>query len=179
MNDESVTSSSNAPLNAKSAYVLFYCRERGDGLNAIINGSSNGVPNGVGMVNGAGKRGRESDVSMSNGKASKKAFIGPQIPTITTVVPRPLSTPNPFVPVSPATSRSPSHSNPFSPPQGSPPSSITSSIRSNGNDRRINAEDDGLFKSNARKQGKQYGSKGKQKVVFSTTGALKPRMIRS
>ena len=176
MNDESVSASANAPLNAKSAYVLFYCRERGDGLNTIINGSSNGVSNGVGMVNGAGKRGRESDVSMSNGKSSKKAFIGPQIPT--TVVPRPLSAPNPFLPPSPATTtnRSPSHSNPFSAPPGSPSSSINSSVRSNRDDR---GEDDGLFKSNARKQGKQYGKGKGQKVVFSTTGALKPRMIRS
>ena len=169
MNDDSVTSSSSAPLNAKSAYVLFYCRERGDGLNAILNGSSS-APNGVGSINGAGKRGRESDVgqAMSNGNATKKAFIGPQIPSPTNARPRPTS--NPFVAGAPARSTPDHRPNPFPQPQPSSPSA----------NRSYKDEQEGLFKSNARKAGKQYSDKGKGgKLRLSTTGAMRPRVIRS
>ena len=182
MNDESVTSSSSAPLNAKSADVLFYCRERGDGLNAIINSPTVAATNGVGMVNGAGKRGRDSEggQGMLNGNSAKKAFIGPQIPSptriSTPVIVRPPHAPNPFLPPNlPRTNQSSPHFNPFAPPQPSPPKSN----RSNQDERGSPRADDGLFKSNARKNGKQYGREKGGKLKISITGSMRPRTIKS
>lgn len=69
MNDESVqqTSENKAPLNSRNAYVLFYCREKGDALQAAIRQgtSTASLPNGV-HVNGNGSLGG------SGSKADKK-----------------------------------------------------------------------------------------------------------
>lgn len=56
MND-SFVQRCNPPLGQKNAYVLFYCRERGDLLKSAING---GTTTGGQGVNGHGKRPRES-----------------------------------------------------------------------------------------------------------------------
>lgn len=84
MDDSSVSSTNSAPLNAKSAYVLFYCREKSDLLNEVLNhrpvvpntSQSNGKMNGNGN-----KRGRDSDIGTSGSPISKKNFAGPQLPS--------------------------------------------------------------------------------------------------
>lgn len=95
MNDSDVTSmpDGKAPVNAKSAYILFYCREKGDALNAAINAvasSSAARPNGSPLTNG--KRPRDSldgngfkppgaGWTQSDAPPAKKPFIGPVIPS--------------------------------------------------------------------------------------------------
>lgn len=83
MDDENVTGRSGVPSNAKTAYVLFYCRDKGDALNAaVFGGATNGNGNGVAMTNGNGKRPRESDVgerAYSSSPAQKKQYIEPPV----------------------------------------------------------------------------------------------------
>lgn len=79
MNDDSVERARRPePLNMKSAYVLFYMRERGQALEAAVNGYAS--------ANGAAKKRKvvdDSDVDMESLKetSSPKSFIGPVIPS--------------------------------------------------------------------------------------------------
>lgn len=179
MNDDSVTASGAPPLNARSAYVLFYCREKGDTLAGVINGSANSVELTNGMSNGK-KRGRESEGG-ATGEAdtpSKKSFVGPQHLKSSLSSPRPpqivtasktspLRHSNPFLPA--PTSPSLGKTNPFLPPSPAPPY-VSGSGTSEGGDRKS-----GLFKS---KKG-QLSQGGKGKIKLSMVGSLKPKMIRS
>ena len=98
MNDSDVSSMrSEAPVNNKSAYILFYCREKGDALSAAINGVAaadlhpNGSPQTKASANANGKRQRDSYDGNGSGfrlanegyaqpPPPKKAFIGPTQP---------------------------------------------------------------------------------------------------
>lgn len=152
MNDSFVSQipDNKPPINARNAYILFYCRVPGDSLATAINGHGAAGPskaNGVAMTNGNGptsngngngKRPRESGGGgggegglkapgtnwspAANGNAngnhdgpsaSKKPFIGPQIPS-------PLARP-PTV----ATASTSSSSTPFGPQR--PPQVVTAS----------------------------------------------------
>lgn len=125
--DTDVSKSNGAPLNAKSAYVLFYCREQGDALKDIIGGAAVASQTKQGK-----KRARDSmpgggDVgSRIGGEASphsaKKAHLieskpraevnspkppavlaaasakaSPSAPALASPAPPPLVSPNPFV----------------------------------------------------------------------------------
>ncbi|KAK7061944.1 ubiquitin carboxyl-terminal hydrolase [Favolaschia claudopus] len=86
MNDELVTHDNNnrAPVNLKNAYILFYLRNRGQGLDAAINAApqTNGGGGGGGgrsIVAGMKKRQvRDEDEDM--GSKVDKPFIGPRLP---------------------------------------------------------------------------------------------------
>ncbi|BGO97356.1 Ubiquitin carboxyl-terminal hydrolase [Rhodotorula toruloides ATCC 204091] len=63
MNDDYVSSLSHPPLSDRDAYVLFYVREKGESLKEAIYGGLKSPPNdkvGMALVNGNGKRPRES-----------------------------------------------------------------------------------------------------------------------
>ncbi|KAL8291726.1 hypothetical protein RQP46_001984 [Phenoliferia psychrophenolica] len=101
MNDDMVTpAASSAPINHKSAYVLFYCREKGDQLQNAINGIGAAATAGQQQQKANGKRPRDSfdgnnasgngfNNGNGNGKPpAKKAFIGPQPPVVGTASPK-------------------------------------------------------------------------------------------
>jgi hypothetical protein len=78
-----MVSPTSAPLNAKSAYVLFYCREKTDLLNEALNHRAAVPTHSNVQVNSNGngnKRGRDNDNGVSGSPASKKNYIGPQLP---------------------------------------------------------------------------------------------------
>ncbi|KAM0751689.1 cysteine proteinase [Meredithblackwellia eburnea MCA 4105] len=90
MDDDYVTAS-RAPGENRSAYILFYVRQRGSALDAAINGgirASNGASHKFSNSSGNsvspsvnGKRPRESDANEQAGPSKKKgAFIGPTLP---------------------------------------------------------------------------------------------------
>jgi len=74
MND-SFVSPCQPPLQAKNAYILFYCREKGQKLNDVINGSSaqahHGGAVGAGGGGGGKKRPRESVEGAGAGSSIK------------------------------------------------------------------------------------------------------------
>ncbi|KAJ6490341.1 Usp36 protein [Mycena vitilis] len=78
MNDESVSPNVPTPVNLKNAYILFYMRDKGQGLEAAVNAAPQ--TNGGGIVAGMKKRrGREEDEDA--GVKVTKPFIGPQMPS--------------------------------------------------------------------------------------------------
>lgn len=116
MNDSSVSTENRPPLNSRNAYILFYCREQGNRLEAAINGGTSAANMANKNMNGNGKRSRESiegsvGVERMNGNgngapSAKKAFIGPTNPNDNS--PRP-----PIVAASNSPTRPPYH-NPYS-----------------------------------------------------------------
>lgn len=90
MNDSDVSAcpESKAPVNVKSAYILFYCREKGDALHAAIHaGAAAATARSHGSPIANGKRPRESGEGFRSPGAgwtqeppAKKAFIGPVVP---------------------------------------------------------------------------------------------------
>ncbi|KAJ3567563.1 hypothetical protein NP233_g6289 [Leucocoprinus birnbaumii] len=88
MNDETVSPISGPPLNKKTAYILFYIRNKGQGLQAALKSGLNGVhKEKEGLVSGMKKRSRErgedeedDDVGEKVG-ASPTNFIGPLLPS--------------------------------------------------------------------------------------------------
>lgn len=117
MNDSSVSTENRPPLNSRNAYILFYCREQGNRLEAAINGGTSAAANlNKSNMNGNGKRSRESiegsvGIERLNGNGNgvplaKKAFIGPTNPNDNS--PRP-----PIVLTATSPTRSPYH-NPYS-----------------------------------------------------------------
>ncbi|KAJ7232212.1 hypothetical protein B0H12DRAFT_1261739 [Mycena haematopus] len=79
MNDEAVTSNRSAPVNLKNAYILFYLRDKGQGLDAAVNATpqTNG---GGGIVAGMKKR-RVREEDEDTGDKVNKPFIGPRMPS--------------------------------------------------------------------------------------------------
>ncbi|KAJ7490338.1 cysteine proteinase [Mycena galericulata] len=84
MNDESVSVNVKTPVNLKNAYILFYLRDKGQGLNAAVNAApqTNGGGGGGGKIVAAMKKRqpREED-SEDAGVKVTKPFIGPQMPS--------------------------------------------------------------------------------------------------
>lgn len=195
MDDSSVTSSSAAPLNARSAYVLFYCREQGDGLKGIIAAAAKGG-NGVGMEGvemGSGKKGgKRSRNSLENtgGEPAKKKINGngygspmasPKGPPIViTASPSSTSAPNPFIAV-PRPPTPPLSNNPF------PPSSIVSTTSTNsfyGNasstgKAKANPPKNGLFQSKSGNGGRIGPIPVKRVGAMKKVNGMKPRMLKS
>ncbi|KAI0677336.1 hypothetical protein C8Q78DRAFT_1065906 [Trametes maxima] len=93
MNDESVMRQGSAPTNMRSAYMLFYIREKGQALEAAVAGKTVAgatgsipppVPHKTGLVASMKKRKIvESEDEDENPKSSKtpRKFIGPRLPT--------------------------------------------------------------------------------------------------
>ncbi|KAI0832628.1 cysteine proteinase [Trametes gibbosa] len=100
MNDESVMRQNSAPTGMRNAYMLFYIREKGQALEAAINGKAAvastratppPVPSKTGLVASMKKRKIvESDDEDDKPRSVKspRKFIGPRLPT-----PPPSSTP--------------------------------------------------------------------------------------
>lgn len=85
MNDDSVEKLRQAPTSVKNAYMLFYVREKGQGLEAALNSTTSG-----GQANSAASKKRkhgEDESSDGDSGEKSKTFIGP-------VVPAHLRTPN-------------------------------------------------------------------------------------
>ncbi|KAF8639892.1 hypothetical protein AX17_001144 [Amanita inopinata Kibby_2008] len=88
MNDEMVTPIGGAPLNKKSAYILFYMREKGQGLEAVVNSSfvtpsaKYSIPPSQknGLIAGMRKRKERDNESEDKGEKVTKPFIGPVFP---------------------------------------------------------------------------------------------------
>ncbi|KAI9000815.1 cysteine proteinase [Trametes punicea] len=97
MNDDSVNRQGGVPTSMRSAYILFYIREKGQALDAAVNGKafatatapavsavSPAIPHKTGVVASMKKRKIvESDDEDGNPKQTKtpRKFIGPQLPT--------------------------------------------------------------------------------------------------
>ena len=78
MNDDSVTRHPGPPTNMKSAYILFYIRERGQALQAAVTSGSEGqpvTPNGI-----KHKKRKASDTESDASEKQKQPFIGPLLP---------------------------------------------------------------------------------------------------
>lgn len=77
MNDDYVSKLSDTPTNIKNAYVLFYVREKGQGLEAAIKSVGSG-----GQINGFSKKRKHSEGEKSDEESvdKSKPFIGPIIP---------------------------------------------------------------------------------------------------
>ncbi|KAJ7721186.1 Usp36 protein [Mycena maculata] len=86
MNDEAVTAGVSAPVGLRNAYILFYLRDKGQGLDAAVNANAAPTPQkpvngGSGIIAGMKKkRSREDDTEDAGVKVSKP-FIGPQLPS--------------------------------------------------------------------------------------------------
>ncbi|KXN86131.1 Ubiquitin carboxyl-terminal hydrolase 36 [Leucoagaricus sp. SymC.cos] len=86
MNDEVVTPIQGPPLNRKTAYILFYLRNKGQGLQAALKSGLNGVHKEKdGLVSGMKKRREwevedDEDVGEKVGSPCRK-FIGPLLPS--------------------------------------------------------------------------------------------------
>ncbi|KAJ2922096.1 hypothetical protein H1R20_g15009, partial [Candolleomyces eurysporus] len=93
MNDESVSSVSNPPLNRKSAYMLFYLRDKGQRLEAAVKSKPNGLilkeyPTRTRLSEGMkGMKRKARDVELEDGedKGEKvdKPVLGPLMPSPT------------------------------------------------------------------------------------------------
>ncbi|KAJ7228424.1 Usp36 protein [Mycena pura] len=80
MNDEMVTTGVRTPVNLKSAYILFYLRDKGQGLDAAVNAPPQ--TNGTSIIAGMKKRiHREDDAEEDAGVKVTKPFIGPRLPS--------------------------------------------------------------------------------------------------
>ncbi|KAJ6515632.1 Usp36 protein, partial [Mycena sanguinolenta] len=80
MNDESVSSYRSAPINLKNAYILFYLREKGQGLDAAVKAAPAQANGGGGIVAGMKKR-RVREEDEDTGDKVDKPFIGPRMPS--------------------------------------------------------------------------------------------------
>jgi ubiquitin carboxyl-terminal hydrolase 36/42 len=82
MNDESVTAT-RAPIGMKSAYMLFYIRDKGQALEAAVSRAP--VPSRNGIAAGMKKRkvvdGEDEGHGEDTGVKTARPFIGPQLPS--------------------------------------------------------------------------------------------------
>ncbi|TFK20339.1 Usp36 protein [Coprinopsis marcescibilis] len=89
MNDESVTQVSGPPLNKKSAYMLFYIRSKGQGLEGAVKSQMNGFMSGQSskprLSNSMKtmKRKERDEEAEDQGEKVDKPFIGPLLPSPT------------------------------------------------------------------------------------------------
>ncbi|KAI9467150.1 cysteine proteinase [Lactarius psammicola] len=78
MNDDSVTRHPRPPTNMKNAYILFYIRERGQGLQAAVASVSRLPPL---SPNGIKNKVKEKAPDTEVDKVEKQPFIGPLLPS--------------------------------------------------------------------------------------------------
>ncbi|KAJ7780993.1 Usp36 protein, partial [Mycena metata] len=100
MNDDSVDRNAKPPINLKNAYILFYIRDKGQGLDAAVRAAAPPTPltNGGGVVAGMKKRKGRDENEEDAGVKVTKPFIGPVMPSAATDRPKPPlapSTPDP------------------------------------------------------------------------------------
>ncbi|OSX59456.1 hypothetical protein POSPLADRAFT_1172765 [Postia placenta MAD-698-R-SB12] len=86
MNDDSVTRHPGTPTSMRSAYILFYMRDKGHALEAAVKAPvSPALPTKTGLVAGMKKRkvsGSDEEVSSKRAKSATDApFIGPLLPS--------------------------------------------------------------------------------------------------
>ncbi|KAL4265009.1 Ubiquitin carboxyl-terminal hydrolase [Pleurotus pulmonarius] len=105
MNDESVSMARGTPLNIKNAYMLFYLQNKGEGLEAAVNSTSNGhlvTKSGLAASMKKKRTDENDDVTMADedtGVKVDKPFIGPLLPSPTTdVSSSPVKTPSKTIP---------------------------------------------------------------------------------
>ena len=78
MNDDSVTRHSRTPTNMKNAYILFYMRDGGQGLQAAVTTVSRlPPPSPNGIKNKVKRKASETEVA----EMGKQPFIGPLLPS--------------------------------------------------------------------------------------------------
>ena len=78
MNDDSVTRHPRTPINMKNAYILFYMRDSGQGLQAAVTTVSRlPPPSPNGIKNKVKRKTPETEVA----KIGKQPFIGPLLPS--------------------------------------------------------------------------------------------------
>lgn len=82
MNDESVTMT-RAPTGLRNAYMLFYILEKGQALEAAV--SQTAIPTKNGVAAGMKKR-KADDEREDTGVATTRPFIGPQLPSPSSVL---------------------------------------------------------------------------------------------
>ncbi|TFK43749.1 hypothetical protein BDQ12DRAFT_675495 [Crucibulum laeve] len=89
MNDESVTPASGAPTSKKNAYMLFYIRNKGEGLESAVKSASLQTPFGQqkdSLISGMKKRrerDNDGDEAEDKGERVSQPFIGPLLPSPT------------------------------------------------------------------------------------------------
>ncbi|KAF7355532.1 Ubiquitin carboxyl-terminal hydrolase [Mycena sanguinolenta] len=81
MNDESVSSHRSAPVNLKNAYILFYLRDKGQGLDAAVNAKASAQASGGGSIAAGMKKRRVREEDEDTGDRVSKPFIGPRMPS--------------------------------------------------------------------------------------------------
>jgi len=89
MNDEIVSPLHGPPLNKKTAYILFYIRNKGQGLQAVVKSSLNGIyKEKESLTSGMKKRNRErEDNNVDEDDVGERVdsphenFIGPLLPS--------------------------------------------------------------------------------------------------
>ncbi|CAK5275399.1 unnamed protein product [Mycena citricolor] len=81
MNDESVTKVPHAPLKQKNAYILFYLRDRGQGLDAAVNLPPSAMVPRQSIAKNMKKRKASEDGHEDEGVKVTKPFIGPRMPS--------------------------------------------------------------------------------------------------
>ncbi|KAF8195626.1 hypothetical protein K438DRAFT_1718824 [Mycena galopus ATCC 62051] len=90
MNDESVTPNVSTPVNLKNAYILFYLRDKGQGLDAAVNAApQTPQTNGTGGIAAGMKKRRLREDDEDMGAKVNKPFIGPQLPSPAAERPKP------------------------------------------------------------------------------------------
>jgi ubiquitin carboxyl-terminal hydrolase 36/42 len=88
MNDDSVTRHHTPPTSMKSAYILFYMRERGQALQAAVTSGSQRSPVSPPGVKNKLKKKRTPDTVVGTGENRNQPFIGPLLPPPT--IPKPV-----------------------------------------------------------------------------------------
>ncbi|KAF5363746.1 hypothetical protein D9756_000192 [Leucocoprinus leucothites] len=101
MNDETVSPIPGPPLSKKTAYILFYIRNKGQGLQAVLKSGLNGVhKEKEGLVTGMKKRSRERESEEGDNEeedvgekvgASPGKFTGPLLPSPMPIMEKPSS----------------------------------------------------------------------------------------
>jgi ubiquitin carboxyl-terminal hydrolase 36/42 len=84
MNDEMVTPSRGPPVGMKSAYILFYIKERGQALRATVTQAPNRpavVPKGLANSMKKRKATEGDDLEEDKGVKATRPFIGPVLPS--------------------------------------------------------------------------------------------------
>jgi len=80
MNDEIVSPHQGSPLNKKTAYILFYIRNKGQGLQAVVKSSLNGIhKEKESLTSGMKKRGREQEDD--NADEDREDDVGERVDT--------------------------------------------------------------------------------------------------
>lgn len=89
MNDDSVERLRGAPMGMKNAYILFYVREKGQSLEAALNGRAPVGPRNGALMNGASKKRKvvlsDDEDDEDKGEKTAKPFIGPTLPPVAKV----------------------------------------------------------------------------------------------